>query len=652
MIKDNWSLTNIPPEGDADVPDFFYSLYQAALTEQNRLKVRERLLDNHAMYRSKFDTSVRKKKVFTPVNLFFANVERTKANITANNPIAEVIDMDGIKDGDEETHQRTKLKDSAGNMEIYGYTTEKPYWNRDEQHPDTGVTDSFAVLPSPGIWRDWSKEPPYIVFLYTDYTDVIEKIYETEGVASESVYDLLGEAREEHRPNMQTINTASTSSKSTYGRYDVPMSPVGGKQVGGKPFQKGLIIEIWIRGAKGEIENDIPMIDPEGQPILDPLSGEPLYEKVKKDKYPDGIRKVTIIRKDLIRAKDKTPNSYMVLDDCPNPNINPELEIEVARNTYPWARIPCIKTDSYTDTQSSYGFSAGEQTADLLIKISNIFTRLFAYVDQALSPTLIIEKFCGITREMIYEQVGKSRLVLMPTKPNADIRFLQTPNLPATFFNVLNIILQFYDRIYQIEDADRGKSPSRIIAASAIVALQERNAVLMQSKVESIEYIAGERGKWAIGLYQNFGTKEEIVSVNETPKSFQGVKFAQRRFNYQIEVGSTVPKTSLRTEEQVRWLAGLRMIDLRTILETIGFPNWKTVVERNGENQLDMALQILIDAGLPKQEAISLKQWLMQPQGGPGDTGKSESTGIINKPETTPRGFQGGAVPTQIKGEM
>src|SRR4030043_8325 len=178
MIKDNWSLTNIPPEGDPDVSDFFYSLYQAALTEQNRLQVRERLLDNHAMHRGKFDTAVRKKKVFTPVNLFFANVERTKANITANNPIAEVIDMDGIKDGDEETmsaklkdwwketHQRTKLKDSAENMEIYGYATEKPYWNRDEQHPDSGITDPFAILPSPGIWRGLAKETPLFVFFY------------------------------------------------------------------------------------------------------------------------------------------------------------------------------------------------------------------------------------------------------------------------------------------------------------------------------------------------------------------------------------------------------------------------------------------------------------------------------------------------------
>ena len=46
-------------------------------------------------------------------------------------------------------------------------------------------------------------------------------------------------------------------------------------------------------------------------------------------------------------------------------------------------------------------------------------------------------------------------------------------------------------------------------------------------------------------------------------------------------------------------------------------------MERGGEGQLDQALQILIDAGLPKEKAIMLKQMLLEPQGGPGDIKKS-----------------------------
>jgi hypothetical protein len=67
-------------------------------------------------------------------------------------------------------------------------------------------------------------------------------------------------------------------------------------------------------------------------------------------------------------------------------------------------------------------------------------------------------------------------------------------------------------------------------------------------------------------------------------------------------------------------LADKGHIDRRALLEVLNFPNWKEVCERLGENQLDQALNILVQAGLPIQAAEQLKIALSQPQGGPGDT--------------------------------
>ena len=201
----------------------------------------------------------------------------------------------------------------------------------------------------------------------------------------------------------------------------------------------------------------------------------------------------------------------------------------------------------------------------------------------------------------------------MPTTPNARIEFLQIPNLPATFFQVLDLIVKFFDRIYQIEDADRGQAPSGVIAASAIVALQERNQLTMQTKTSAIEYMAEQRAKWAIGLTQNFGTKVESVDVGGQPTPFRGTDFAGRKFNYVIETGSSTPRTSLQKQETAKWLWSAKAISLRGLLEALGWENWKEEIERNGETQLDQALQVLIDAGLPEENAIQLKQVLMLP---------------------------------------
>ena len=636
MLNDDLNLSNLPAEGSEEVGEFFFSLYEAARAEQDRLKIRERALENHALYRGKNKDERTKKKAWTPVNLFFSNVERTISNITANNPTAEVIDLDGLKDEGEEivtarlknwwkeTNQRRKLKDSARQMEIYGYTPEKPWWDYDKKIPNVSVMDPFAVIPSPGIWNDWAIDMPYVCFIYIDYIDALEAKYGVTGIAvDESYSSVLGQEREEHNARAITSGTRA-GSRNAYGNYADTMHPISGKSNSStRQFDKGMVIEIWVRGADGEIKEVNPILDDEGYPMVDPETGKQLMEQLTYPKYPDGIRKVTITRADQSKTggkQDKSRRGILVLDDTPNPNISPKLPVEIAKTTYPWGRLPIYVANSYRDTTSSYGFSAAEQVGDLLFKIEEIFTRLYSYARQALSPTLIVEKHCGITREMIESQSHKPRLVLMPTKPGADIRYLETPNLPSTFFNVLDLFISFFDRIYQIEDADRGKNPTGVRAASAIVALQERNAVLMQAKIDSSDSLCSERGMWAIGFWQNFGTKEELIEVNGGQGIFQGVQYAGRRLNYAVEVGSTVPKTSLQTEEQLKWLASIKMLDLRTILETLNFPNWKAIVERNGENQLDMALNLLVEAGLPQDEAMNLKQFLIQPQGGPGDT--------------------------------
>lgn len=225
----------------------------------------------------------------------------------------------------------------------------------------------------------------------------------------------------------------------------------------------------------------------------------------------------------------------------------------------------------------------------------------------------------------------------MPTTPNARIEFMQIPNLPATFFQVLDMIVKFFDRIYQIEDADRGVAPSGVVAASAIVALQERNQITMQTKTSAIDSLAENRARWAIGLWQNFGTKVESVNVGGEPTQFRGFDLAGRKFNYVVESGSSTPRTSLQKQETAKWLYQAHAIGQRGLLEALNWEDWKSEIERTAESQLDQALQILISAGLPKEGAIKLKQMLMLDQGGPGDVSKpgSGSSNVSAPPRPT-----------------
>jgi hypothetical protein len=619
MEPNNWTLTNLPPKGHIDAGHFAWQLFEIARLEKLRLGKNEDFLYNFALYKGrKSGTSPKEYTGPLLVNLYFANIERTISNITARVPTGEVVDLDGIGDDAEtiislqlkkwwkDTNQQKKTKASARMMEIYGVTIEKPVRNPNSNQPDILVTDPFAFFPAPGNWDNMGEEAPYVCFAYLNFKSLIEEEFEVTGVSIDDGYELLGLQREEmklHHPH----------GSHRMGNYSSPMTmaATAGYRYSDKTTEQGLIIEVWVRDSSTHIvDTDKPVLDDNGSPLMDEETDEPVFTQVEQPVYPDGVRKITITRTNSSGAV----NGWLVLDDSPNPNVNYQHLAfgDEVKSTYPWGRLPVYTSNSYRDGLSVWGFAASEQVGDLIRKIHLIISKLVAYTLNVMAPPLIVQQHCGITKEMISNELEKSgRLVLMPSTPNARIEFMTIPSLPATFFQVLNLIVGFFDRIYQIEDADRGVGPKGVVAASAIIALQERNQVLMQTKTSSVDYLAEQRSRWAIGLWQNWGTELDSVMLTGEMVKFRMADYVGRKFNFIVESGSTTPKTSLQLEAMAKWLYEAKAIGQKGLLETLNWPNYKEEIERTAESQLDQALQILIDSGLPAEQAIQLKEFLL-----------------------------------------
>lgn len=631
-----WNLSNLPPKNNKDVAEFANNLFDIANQEKIRLGKNEDFLSYHSLYMGKTGGPENVQPGLIPVNLYMANVERTVAVITARKPVGVVEDLDGTKDdGCEDilsaklqkwwinTGQQEKLRATAQAMEIYGFVSEKPAWDKNLSQPTIALNDPFAFFPAPGLYEDLDTDMPFMCYVYLRYVSEVEKEFGVKDIVPDEAYDLLGTVREEFKGSGY-----GPIDQSLTGTYDDPYTKKSGTESGSvdKKLERCLVKEIWVRDrSTKKVSEEHPVINPEtGMPEMDE-NGQMIIQKITKTVavYPDGIRKITIAETD---NKGKNKSGYVVLDDSANPNINPALPVEVASTTHPWGRFPCYYTNSYRDQVSMWGFPAAVQTGDLIVKINQIISKLVNYVVGVMSPPLIVQRNCGITQEEIATQLEKTgRLLLMPTTPNARIEFMQIPNLPSTFFDVLNTLVGFFDRVYAIEDADRGQAPSGVIAASAIAALQERNQVLIQAKTTSVERLAEHRSRWCLGLYTNFGTSAETVDVAGEPQEFIGTRFAGRKFGYVVESGSIVHKTDLTIQEQSMELYQMGVIDRQALLETLNYPGWKEIVERSGEGQLDQALQILIAAGMPEEGAMQLKQYLMQPGQGPGGS-KTEPT--------------------------
>jgi len=616
-------------------------LFEKAEEEKNRQGLPSKWRNCYLMYhgdhwqKSRF---VKKDKTKVTVNLFFANVNRTVSNITARKPVAEVVDLEGdadkmdmiltarIRKWWKDTQQQAKLKETALKMEKYGVTIEHPVWKKGKEDFDVIIMDAFCAFPAPGNWRNLDEQIPYFCLAYADLTESIEAKFKLKpGEAKvDDVYSILGEDREETRPVPMDVYPGGDRASGNYA--DPQMRPV---QPGTDTYltKRGLVVELWIR------DNSIVQ-EAEGLPITS-KDGEVLYVRPKGTQvYPDGVRVITFTNK-----------GNLILGDIVNPNINWTLPIDKLRQTHAWGRFPFYKTNSYIDTTSLWGFSALSQVGDLNRKVDEIMSRLLAWIMRVMFPPLIVAKETGITKAML---TNKPNLVLMPEKIShvAGIRFEPVPNLPSNFIDILEVAIKFFDRIYQIEDADRGVGPAGVTAASAIVALQERNAVLIQEKIAAVDGLVENRGKWCISMYQNMGIEAETIEVDGESHIFKGVDAIGRKFNFVVESGSTMPRTSLQLEEQSKELYKLGAIDREALLEALNYPNWKKVIERAGEGQVDQALQILIAAGLDEEQAFALKEHVMQPD---QKTSGSQKSGreAVGKPSA--KAVQGVTPPAEVR---
>jgi len=61
-----------------------------------------------------------------------------------------------------------------------------------------------------------------------------------------------------------------------------------------------------------------------------------------------------------------------------------------------------------------------------------------------------------------------------------------------------------------------------------------------------------------------------------------------------------------------KWLYQVNAISQKGLLEALNWPGFLQELERTAESQTDQALQVLIDAGLPEENAMQIKQFVMQ----------------------------------------
>lgn len=604
-----------PPEGHAEVGPWVNETFMIAKKDKDRLKWDEKWYRNHELVRGKhFRTQQagarsrdnRGKYPRVMINLFHVAWTVTVANLTDNKPKFDIVPHDeaakssqpvmngAASDWWRRTRQQQTLSETVQQNEKYGTTLEKMIFATELEggRGDIAciVVDNYRFFPWPGI-LDIQNMPQFYEIDVVSLREIQHKWPETGAKVKpeQAVTKLLGKDRDEVRAGSLAGGRRSNNLPNNYAEGE-------GYSYKDARIDNALVIECWCRDYTMEDDEKIQeqtFLDPATgieTPVLD-AGGEPILERVKTGrkvpKYPGFIRLIHV-----------TNSGKVVLDDMPNPSINPTIAPEDAQNTYLWDRYPYQKATSYSDGTNFWGYSIVEQIEVLVLEINKKISKISAYIDKTAYPTLVNPKNSGIESHKISNlpgmQIRPATHTMVPF-----IKYLDMPPLPSDFYKYIEMLLRLIDVITGIHEVTEGRKPAGISSGVAIAQLQEKAQTIFRDKIRNLDLLIEERGRMWVSLAQNWYTEKRKVTMSGKNAQdlgefvdFEGADF-QGEFSFEVVAGSTMPKSVFVRNEQAVALATQGFLDQRAVLEALEWPQIEEVILRMQQGPLGQLLERL-----------------------------------------------------------
>lgn len=643
-----------PPEGAPGVGPWVYQKYLMMRAHRDRQGLVELWAHNHELLRNRI---FKNRSKFTQVtaNLFFKVHNALKANLTDNKPRASISPVqdtgDHVADAWQARYdtwwdtrkQQWCLQESVGKSELYGVQTDEMRFNPDLEggmgEIETHRWDTYSVLFYPGH-LEVQTQPMMCTYEAMELGEIYDIWPEAEDkVNADAAYsDPAAEARQWTRGNK--AKDLRPEGQAT--GYVVPGGdgPATSADRPGGGIQRAMVIRFWVKdysmmwvdprtGEKCKKDQQLmepmmmPVAGPDGQPVPDetgqapqmqqvmdetgqpmmqpamnPETGEPIVPE-EWSKYPGFIRFIAV-----------TNRGELVLEDAPNPSINPEIPRTTTANCYLFDKFPFLKRFSYSDDISEYGLCIFEQIETLVIEICKKLTMYGIHIDQACRNPLILPKGCGVADDNVNNLPARIWRPIMSMAQQ--IRFVQTPPGPQEALAYIELLIKLVDMITGITDVSEGRRPTGVTAAHAIAALQEKAQTIYREKIRNNDLYLEEQGRMFISLGQNFYTEEQQLRYEgkgpEQMIDFKGIDF-QGELAFKVEAGSTLPRNRAVRQAQVIELAKTKPnFPNKVLLQELAIPNHDEIAAQMDAGPVGMAFQKVAKTGHFTDEDLQFMQ--------------------------------------------
>lgn len=299
----------------------------------------------------------------------------------------------------------------------------------------------------------------------------------------------------------------------------------------------------------------------------------------------------------------------------------PELGIilDDKKNPYKDGKFPFVLMKNYDVPFKFWGVGEVEQILSPQIYINELTNQIIDNAKSTANMQWIIDKNSGIGQGKLTNRPG----LVIRKNPGSEVRRDTPPPMPTYVRETIDVMKADIQDISGVLDSLKGEKQSGIVAASAILALQEASQSRIRLKIKIMESNLSELANMVYSRMQQFWKLDRWVRITDIEGNplFReiGQRVLQNDYDLKVQAGSTMPVNKNAMMDLMIRLAqtnaedGLPVVDRKAILEYLPVGDKKAITERFSELQAKQEQQALEQQQAEQQ--LQQQQLAQQQQG-------------------------------------
>ena len=299
----------------------------------------------------------------------------------------------------------------------------------------------------------------------------------------------------------------------------------------------------------------------------------------------------------------------------------PELGIilDDKKNPYKDGKFPFVLMKNYDVPFKFWGVGEVEQILSPQIYINELTNQIIDNAKSTANMQWIIDKNSGIGQGKLTNRPG----LVIRKNPGSEVRRDTPPPMPTYVRETIDVMKADIQDISGVLDALKGEKQTGVVAASAILALQEASQSRIRLKIKIMESNLSELANMVYSRMQQFWKLDRWVRITDIEGNplFReiGQRVLQNDYDLKVQAGSTMPVNKNAMMDLMIRLAqtnaedGLPVVDRKAILEYLPVGDKKAITERFSELQAKQEQQQLEQQQAEQQ--LQQQQLAQQQQG-------------------------------------